>query len=465
MNNKSLYTASRIIIVFIYGILWFLLYKHYSVFTHYNIPKFTINRVADNLTVNIIIFTLLPLIYILNYFLLKKYKEIRPVVKITLISFFITFGILNIFTHPVGAPDIFNYIVNCKLSYYHHLNPYTHSFHSFVNDPLIGYTTLSHSTLPYGPLWLLLCYIPFHISGFFSILSMLLCYKSFNFVFFIFTATVIYHYEEKDKKWISLYLFMGNPVILFEGIVNGHNDLIMTFFFIYSIFKFRQNSVFTLPLFTLGSMVKVFILPLLPLFLIEMIRRKWPTNKIIASCILSVLIAICLFIPFRDRNVIKGMIGGMNSYHETRGLSTYAVIRTYMKRNGIEGLSYVKFIWGFIFILFLIAEIFFIKGRVEDRGADILLFFLINISLLYPWYLIPVFTLLSVSEDKRDLFYLFTGTFTGMLFYPLSVWLWRFIINSSNVTAFLCLSVIMILPVIIFFILRILRISNKAVIT
>jgi len=396
----------------------------------------------------------------LNYFLLTKYKVIPLSVKISLFFACIISAVLNILTHPVGAPDIFNYIINCKMAYFYHLNPYIHTFQSFGDDPLINYTTLSHSTLPYGPLWLLLCYIPFHISGFSSILSILLCYKSFNFVFFIFTVILIYHYEEKDKKWMSLYLFMGNPVILFEGMVNGHNDIIMTFFFIYSIFNLRGNSFFTLPLFTLGSLVKVFILPLLPLFLIEMVRRKWPINKIITSCLLSVLIALCLFIPFRDRNVIKGMLSGMNSYHETRGLSTYAVIRTYMKRNGIEGLHHIKFIWGFIFILFLIAEIFFIKGRVEDRSLDILLFFLINISLLYPWYLIPVFTLLSVSEDKRGLFYLFAGTFTGMLFYPLSVWLWRFIINTSNSTAFLSLSVIMILPVIIFFIFRI---SNKAV--
>ncbi|MEQ8167421.1 MAG: hypothetical protein ABRQ38_00880 [Candidatus Eremiobacterota bacterium] len=402
----------------------------------------------------------------LSYFLLTKYKVIPIFIKISLLFACIISAVLNILTHPVGAPDIFNYIINCKMAYFYHLNPYIHTFREYFKyDPLIGYTTLSHSTLPYGPLWLLLCYISFHISGFSSILSMLLCYKSFNFAFLIFTALIIYRYEEKDKKWVSLYLYLLNPLILFEGVVNGHNDLIMTFFFIYSIFKLRSNSFFTLPLFTLGSMVKVFILPLLPLFLIEMVRRKWPINKIIASCLLSVFIAICLFIPFRDKNVIKGMIGGMNSYHETRGLSTYGVIRTYMKRNAIEGLSYVKIIWGFIFILFLIAEIFFIKGRVEDRAVDILLFFLINISLLYPWYLIPVFTLLSVSEDKRGLLYLFTGTFTGMLFYPLSVFLWRFIINTSNSTAFLSLSVIMILPVIIFFIFRILRISNKAVTT
>jgi len=424
-----------------------------------------LNSVYDSLYVNIIIFTLLPVIYMLSYFLLTKYKVIPLFIKISLLFACIISAVLNILTHPIGAPDIFNYIINCKMAYFYHLNPYIHTFREYFKyDPLIGYTTLSHSTLPYGPLWLLLCYISFHISGFSSILSMLLCYKSFNFIFLIFIAIVIYHYEDKDRKWISLYLFMGNPVILFEGIVNGHNDLIMTFFFIYSIFKLRENSFFTLPLFTMGSIVKIFILPLLPLFLVEMIRRKWSVNKIISSYILSVLIIICLFIPFRDRNVIKGMIGGMNSYHETQGLSTYAILREYMKTYKIDGISYVKFIWGFIFILFLIAEIFFIKGRVEDRAVDILLFFLINISLLYPWYLIPVFTLISLSKDKTGLFYLFAGTFTGMLFYPLSVWLWRFTV-IPDFSVYLCLSVIMILPVIIFLIFRILRISHKAVTT
>ncbi|MEQ8223123.1 MAG: hypothetical protein ABRQ37_12525, partial [Candidatus Eremiobacterota bacterium] len=67
MNKKSLYTFSWIIIISIYIVLWFLLYKYYSVFTHYNIPKFTLNSVYDSLYVNIIIFTLLPVIYMLSY--------------------------------------------------------------------------------------------------------------------------------------------------------------------------------------------------------------------------------------------------------------------------------------------------------------------------------------------------------------------------------------------------------------
>lgn len=433
-------------------ILWALLYNFYSVFSHYNIPHFTINTVSDKLLINTIIFLFLVLIYIVNYFLLKRYKEIPFSVKISLIITFIIITILSILTHPIGGSDVFNYIINCKVAYYHHLNPYTHSFEPFGGEHLAKYLKVINKPLGFGPAWIILSYIPSMFMDFTSILSMMLWYKAYNCLFFIGTAILIYHYQDSKKKWISLYLFLMNPLILFEGLVNGHNDIMMTFFLIFAIFKLRQDSIYSLPLLTVSALIKFFTLPLFPLFIIEYYRKHRQMNKIILSCLLSFLIIVILFLPYWDRgNMIKGMLSGMSSYHNTGGLSIPSMMKGYMKINNLNGISYVTPVFGIIFLIFLFIETFFIKGTAEERITGILTAFLITISLFYPWHFIPVLSVLTLCECKRHIAYLFTATFSAMAFYPLSVWL----LNFSGLSVFyvyLCLSMLMLLPVIIFFI-------------
>ncbi len=117
--------------------------------------------------------------------------------------------------------------------------------------------------------------------------------------------------------------------------------------------------------------------------------------------------------------------------------------------NKLGGISYVTPVFGIIFLIFLFIEIFFIKGKAEERVTDILTVFLITVSLFYPWHFIPVLSLLTLCESKRHVAYLFTATFSAMAFYPLSVWLLNFS-GLSVFYAYLCLSSLMLLPVIVF---------------
>ncbi len=446
MMNSSTY------VLILPCILWALLCRYYSIFSNYNIPHFTVNTVPDRLLMNTMIFTLLFLIYTVNYCLSKRYKEIPFSVKISIILAFTVTSILNILTHPIGGSDVFNYIINCKVSYYHHLNPYTHSFEPFGGEHLAKYLKVINKPLGFGPAWIILSYVPSMFMDFTSIVSMILWYKVYNCLFLAGTAILIYHYQDSDRKWISLYLFLMNPLILFEGLVNGHNDIMMTFFLIFAIFKLRQNSIYSLPLLTLSALIKFFTLPLFPLFIIESYRKHRQMNKIVLSCLLSFLVIIILFLPYWDKgNMIKGMLSGMSSYHNTGGLSIPSIMKGYMKVNKLGGISYVTPVFGIIFLIFLFIETFFIKGTTEERMTVLLTFFLITVSLFYPWHFIPVLTVLTFCESKRHVTYLFTATFSSMAFYPLSVWLLNFS-GLSVFYAYLCLSLLMLLPVIIFFI-------------
>ena len=165
---------------------------------------------------------------------------------------------------------------------------------------------------------------------------------------------------------------------------------------------------------------------------------------------LSFLVTVILFFPYWDRgNMIKGMLCGMSSYHNTGGLSIPSMLKEYMKVNKLAGISYVTPVFSIIFLIFLYIEIFIIKSRPEEKIVDILSFFLITVSLFYPWHLIPVISILSLYESKNHINYLFMATFSAISFYPLSVWL----LNFSGLSVFyvyFSLSMLMLLPVFIF---------------
>ena len=305
-------------------------------------------------------------------------------------------------------------------------------------------------TLGYGPAWLILSAIPFIFADFSSIVSMLLCYKIFNALFFIFIAILIYHYEEKDNKWTSLYLFAGNPLILYEGVVNGHNDMIMAFFLIFSVFKLRKNSLYSLPLLTASAMIKFFTLPLIVLYITEMVKRKWTLKKIILTCMLSLMVIIISIIPFWENGkMFHGLFNGMNLYHTTNGISIFAIVRHYMMITNIQGISCVKIIFAILYSAFLFIEIWWVKYRLEIRIIDILLFFLMTISLFYPWHLIPVLTILCIQRNY-GFSYVFIFTFFGLSFYPMKIFLGNFT-DLSDFFIYFCLSLLMLFPVFIFF--------------
>ncbi len=46
------------------------------------------------------------------------------------------------------------------------------------------------------------------------------------------------------------------------------------------------------------------------------------------------------------------------------------------------------------------------------------------LSLLYPWYLIPVVAVLALKHDALGLAYLAAASALGLLYYLLSVWAW-----------------------------------------
>jgi hypothetical protein len=102
-------------------------------------------------------------------------------------------------------------------------------------------------------------------------------FKCLNFSVFLALAVLIYIGAKRLKlprPDLSLYLFMGSPLLLLHDLSNVHNDIIMVLFVMLSFF-FMSCSIFALvlPFLIIGALVKYLWLFALPFFLLYLFRR------------------------------------------------------------------------------------------------------------------------------------------------------------------------------------------------
>lgn len=158
--------------------------------------------------------TLIILLFIFSYFLVRKYKTIDPFKVALIVS-----GIL-LFSYPFLSHDFFNYIFDAKIFTYYHQNPYLKTPLDFPKDEWLRFMHWVHRSYPYGPTFLPLTIIP----SFFAAGKFILNYIFFKILFVWSYLMGVFYLQKIEKK--SAIIFATHPLIIIEGLVNAHNDLI-----------------------------------------------------------------------------------------------------------------------------------------------------------------------------------------------------------------------------------------------
>lgn len=214
--------------------------------------------------------------FILNLYLFKKSKLSLSYLKLSLISN----TLILIFAYPFLSSDIFNYMFDSKIIANYHLSPYTNRALDFPNDNWIRFMRWVHRYSPYGPLWLAMSLIPYLV-GIGKFITTLFAFKIFISLFHIANSFLVYKIldlKDPKNKLFGTYFYALNPVFLIEGIVNGHNDVVMATFLILPIYLLLKNkfklSLFTLAIGTLTKYLSILALPLLLLIKFKKINFK-----------------------------------------------------------------------------------------------------------------------------------------------------------------------------------------------
>jgi len=197
-------------------------------------------------------FAILLVLLFVFYFLLKNKKNIN-IFKIALIIAFI-----SLFSYPFLSRDFFNYLFDARIFTFYGKNPYLYKPSDFLSDPWLRFMHWTHRTYPYGPVFLVLTFIP----SFFSFGKFILAFLFFKILWAIFYLLAVYFLEKFDKKIAPIFAF--HPLILIEGLINNHNDLIsLTLAMIGLYFIFKNKKIFAYVLLLLSFGIKYISFPLI----------------------------------------------------------------------------------------------------------------------------------------------------------------------------------------------------------
>ena len=195
--------------------------------------------------------------------------------------------------------DLFNYIFDAKIITHYHESPYYHRALDYQGDPMLGFMHWTHRLYPYGPVWLALT-VPLSFIG----------AQFFLLTFFLFKAAIAASYlgtvyflgkiAEKitpEKKDFVILFFALNPLVIIEGVVSAHNDIVMMFFALWAVFVLLEKKY--LPAFLLLALsigIKFATVFLLPVFIYVMyfqIKKQhinW--EKVFIASLLLMLIPV-----------------------------------------------------------------------------------------------------------------------------------------------------------------------------
>ncbi|HRN69591.1 MAG TPA: hypothetical protein PLS49_00245 [Candidatus Woesebacteria bacterium] len=225
---------------------------------------------------------ILILLFIVHDVITKKYKQSNALQALQI--GFITSAIL-ILSYPFTSHDLFNYIFDAKIFTYYGDNPYVMAPWNYPQDEWLRFMHWIHRSYPYGPVYLVLSFIP----SFLSLGKFILNFFFFKLFSIGFYLLGIYYLQKLDKK--SALIFATHPLVLIEGLVAGHNDLIGVSLGIVGLYYLEKDKqVLSRLFFLLSAGIKFITAPM-----VLLIKDKPHINYVLFLGQLSLLLYLAIF--------------------------------------------------------------------------------------------------------------------------------------------------------------------------
>src|SRR3989338_9479165 len=181
------------------------------------------------------------------------------------------------FSYNAFSYDVFNYMFDARIVTHYGQNPYLHKALDFSSDPMLNFMRWTHRTYPYGPAWLFLT-VPLSFIGFNFFLFTFFLFKFLGSLSFLGTAYFIAKILKKaspKNELFGLSLFVFNPLVIIETLVSSHNDMVMIFFGVLSLYLLVNKKYITSILYLIFSIgIKFATVSLLPIFLFPLFTKN-----------------------------------------------------------------------------------------------------------------------------------------------------------------------------------------------
>lgn len=199
--------------------------------------------------------TCMGLLTVLHLLIVRKV----PALSLKQVTIFaIIIGVIaGICSYPALSRDLFNYIFDAKIFTFYGKNPYLLRAMDFPIDENLRFMHWIHRTYPYGPVYLLISFIPSFLSmGKFSLAFFL--FKGMHVGLYALSVWCIY----KIKPAAAIF-FATAPLVLIEGLMSTHNDFVAVALGIIGMYCIHRGHLWRALIFMIASgLIKYFTLPL-----------------------------------------------------------------------------------------------------------------------------------------------------------------------------------------------------------
>ncbi|MFA9289094.1 MAG: hypothetical protein ACEQSA_04400 [Weeksellaceae bacterium] len=197
---------------------------------------------------------LLVALFAIHLWLVHKKKNINP------IHISILVACIAVFAYPFVSHDLFNYIFDAKILTVYGDNPYMQKALDYPLDEWTRFMHWTHRPYPYGPTFLPFTLIPSYL----SFNTFILNFGFFKIAWGLMYLVSVYLLSKLHKR--SALMFATHPLVILEGLMNSHNDLIAVAFGIIGIwFLFQKNQIAARIWFLISGGIKYLTLPLIVL--------------------------------------------------------------------------------------------------------------------------------------------------------------------------------------------------------
>jgi hypothetical protein len=141
------------------------------------------------------------------------------------------FAVALLLMYPYDAADMFDNILHGRIISVYGANPFQKSASDFSSDPFYRYTAWRYAVSAYGPLWESLAGFVTHLAGN-DVLANVMAFKLVLGAFWagcVALLALIMRRLAPDRTLAAVVLFAWNPIVLYETIGQGHNDIVLVF--------------------------------------------------------------------------------------------------------------------------------------------------------------------------------------------------------------------------------------------
>lgn len=410
----------------------------------YDTPFIDLGKLTKHTHAGALNFALSILVLFLLYY--AAYKLIRGQTSrrwgTTMTIFAVAFFIILALAYPIGAGDVFDYMLGGRILAHYQVNPYTYSGADFLpGDPFAPFAPYYRHPSYYGPLWTLLAAGTNLLAGTGNLLANLWAFKGLALIFYLTDVGLVYLTVRGLRPGRALdaaLLFAWNPLVLFETAVNAHNDVVMMAFVLLAVYLFQRRRYYWMIAAVVASaMIKVASAFLIPVFVLAALWAL-PNRRRIAFLITGGLVAlgliVSLYLPFWEGRQILTMGRRFGMFTSSFPTLLMLLLRFCLPQESAKQIA--SSLATGVFAAFYVWQVWRLRSSVESlirTSYTITLFFLLFICLWFqPWYIIWVIALAALLSQTDAVRQSALFTYGGPWAYVVYHFIWFWYVPAMN---------------------------------